>query len=213
MHRKDLLEIFPGYDYLNPKQPYLLDYRRPDNITGKQMEAFHFFWSKRMCIETGKIGLSLITPHIPNCLCVSNKEGSGVHIVHDLSSIDKLFLPESISLILASACLPLLPCTRLPESASAEEKRLLYCKGEEIIPTIKAWSKVLSKDGVLAAVLIDEQFARQAGFSLFEKGPFRHVWSAEKFCGLIEDLKDTFEVVEFNNLHNHFSFNVVLKKL
>ena len=214
LHRIDLLKQFPKYDYGNPKSPWLLDYRRSDNITASQMASFHYFWASKMCVDTGHIGISLVMPGIPYCLCVSPRTGGGVHIISPMENLVNLFQPESVSLIIVSSAVSMLPCSSLPKDTTPEVRQRRFCKAEEIVPILREWGGLLIPEGVMIANLIDESFVREAGWNLFEKDTqIQHVFTPRRFEDyIITPLLDVLEIEELNNMANHFSFNVVLKR-
>lgn len=214
LHRLDLLKQFPKYDYGNPKSSWLTDYRRPDNITASQMASFHYYWSSKMCGDSGHIGISLVMPGMPYCVCVSPHSGSGVHIISPLENLVNIFQPESVSLIIISSAVSMLPCQSLPENAPPEVRQRRFCKGEELISILREWANLLIPEGVMIANLIDEFFAREAGWSLFQKDPqIKHIWTAKRFEEyIINPMSDIFEIEELNSMCNHFSFQSVLRK-
>ena len=214
LHRLDLLKEFPGYQYFDPQKSWLLDYRRSDNTTAAQMESFHFYWAHKMCSDTGYMGLSLLIPNIPYCLCVAPQPGGGVHIVSSVENLAKLIEPESISLLIISSAITLLPCQSLPKDASLEIRKRRFCVGEETVPVLREWASLLMSHGVMIANLIDEAIAREAGWSLFQKDPhIQHSWSPRRFEEhIVSSLLDLCEIEEINSLGNHFSFQVVLRK-
>lgn len=217
LHRLDLLKQFPRYDYSNPKSAWLLDYRRSNNITASQMASFHYFWASKMCGDTGHIGISLVMPGIPYCLCVSPRTGGGVHIISPLENLVNLFQPESVSLIIISSAVSMLPCSLfsfLPKSPTPEARQRRFCKAEEIVPILREWANLLVPEGVMIANLIDESFVREAGWNLFEKDPqIQHVFTPRRFEDyIIAPLLDVLEIEELNSMCNHFSFQSILKK-
>lgn len=214
LHRLDLLKQFPKYDYSNPKSAWLLDYRRSDNITAAQMASFHYFWASKMCGDTGQIGVSLVVPGIPYCLCVAPRAGSGVHIISPLENLVNLFQPESVSLIIISSAVSLLPCASLLKDATPEVRQRRFCKAKEMVPVLREWASLLIPEGVIIANLIDESFVREAGWNLFEKDPqIQHVFTPRRFKEyIIAPLADMLEIEELNSMCNHFSFQSVLRK-
>lgn len=214
LHRLDLLKEFPKYDYGNPKEPWRTDYRRGDNNTAAQIQAFHYYWSNKICDDTGHIGISLLMPSIPCCLCVAPRPGTGAHIVSPIENLVNLIRPESISLIIVSSALSILPCHSLPKDTSPEPRKRRSCSGEEILPVLQEWASLLMPGGVMIANLIDAAIAREAGWSLFDKDPqIQHSWSPRRFEeNIVKPMLISFELEEFNNMGNHFSFNCVLRK-
>lgn len=214
LHRLDLLKEFPEYNYGFPREPWKTDYRRADNNTAAQIMSFHYRWANKMCGDTGYIGISLLMPGIPYCLCVAPKPGSGVHIVSPVENLVNLIQPGSISLIIVSSALSILPCQSLPKNAPPEVRKRRFCSGEEILPVLREWAILLMPDGVMIANLIHEAIAREAGWSLFQKDPqIQHVFSPWRFEEhIVKPMVDLFELEEINSMGNYFSFQVVLRK-
>lgn len=215
LHRLDLLKEFPKYDYAAPRQAWLIDYRRADNMTASQIQAFHYYHANKMCGDTGLVGVSLIMPSIPYCLCVAPKPGTGVHVVSPIENLVNLVEPGSLPIIIISSAISLLKCQSVPEDATPEVRKRRACPGAEIIPILREWSNLLMPEGVMIANLIDEAIAREAGWSLFQKDPnIRHSWSPSRFEEhIIGPLSDVLTLEEFNNLGNNLTFQAVLRKI
>lgn len=213
LHRTDLLKLFPDYKYDEPNEPWKLNYQRADNITGHQLAAFHFRWACNMGADSAKPGLSINIAGVPYCLCVADKSEKGVHLVTPSENLINLFQPQSFPLIIISSAISLLRCGRVTANATPEEKMRRWCPGDEIIPVLREWATLLIPDGVMVAVIVDEAYAREAGWSLFEKGEFQHVWTAKRFEEyIVGGLYDLFDLEEFNNMGNRFAFNCVLRR-
>ena len=168
-----------------------------------------------MGADTGRVGLSINIPNLPYCICVSQKPDKGTHIVSDPKNLVNLFESESIPFLIASSAISLLSCHNLPEDASPEKRQRRFCSGEEILPILRDWIDLLLPGGVMITALIDENYAREGGWSLFQKTPdICHVWTASRFEEyIIKPLLSVVEIEEFNNFHNHFAFNLVLRRI
>lgn len=207
LHRQDLLDLFPNYEYWNPTEPWRIDYRRSNTIAPQQIQAFHYYWATRMG-QNGHLGLSFFTPNLPHCLCVDSEYKSDVHCVLDPERNIEFFQQPRFALIVGSAAIPLLYCYS-QYGPHAQQP----CSGKEIIPILQEWAKVLFPGGILIAAIIDNTHSFQQGWDLQQKGGYRHVWTSAQFYDIIlTKIDQTFEIVEFDTFHNHFAFNVVLKK-
>lgn len=214
LHKLDLLSKFPGYKYFAPKESWLLDYRRADNITALQMICFHYYWANKMCGDSGYMGISMLMAGIPYCLCISPQSSLGVHLVAPIETLGNSIQPESISLLIISSAISLLPCQFLSIDAPPEVRKRRFCSGEEIILTLREWANLLIPGGAMIANLIDEGIAREAGWSLFQKdNRLQHAWTPKRFEErIVMPMLDLFELDEINSMGNHFSFQIVLRK-
>ena len=214
LHRLDLLKEFPKYDYRVPREPWRTEYRRADNNTAAQIQTFHYYWATKMCGDYGHMGISLLMPNLPYCLCVAPQPGSGVHIVSPVETLTAILQPASASLIIISSAVSLLACQSLPKEALPEIRKRRFCTGEETLPMLREWASLLMPGGVMIANLIDEAIARGAGWSLFQKDSrLQHAWTPKRFEEyIVKPVLDLFELEEINSMGNHFSFQVVLRK-
>lgn len=214
LHRLDLLKQFPQYDYGNPQEPWRTEYRRSDNNTAAQIQAFHYYWATKMCRDFGHVGISLLMPGIPYCLCIAPEPSGGVHIVSPIENLTTIIQPESVSFIIISSAVSLLPCQVLPKDAPPEVRKRRFCTGEETLPILREWARLLMPGGVMIANLINENIAREAGWSLFQKdNRLQHAWTPKRFEEyIVKPMSDLFELDEINSMGNHFSFQIVLRK-
>ena len=197
-----LLDLFPNFDYRQPKSPWLLDYRLSNNITGAQMTAFHYYWAVGVCQSAQMPGLSLVTPRLPYCLCVSSDpKREGVQIFAEPKTAWKLFEPGSFPLLVVSAALPLLPCETLPQAATPEERQRARCNGNEVVKTMTQWASLLIPKGVMIGILLDETYAREGGWNIFSKGSPQHAWTPERFEKyIVKPLGDVLDLMELDTL-------------
>ena len=80
--------------------------------------------------------------------------------------------------------------------------------------TVRRWLTLLKPGGILAAIILDEQYAKEAGGSLLEIKQFSHTWSASRFLRyVLEPLGADAVLEEFDTLKNNFAFDVVLRKV
>lgn len=214
LHRLDLLREFPKYNYGNPREPWRTDYRRADNNTAAQIQAFHYYWANKMCGDSGYMGISLLMAGIPYCLCISPQPSPGVHLTSPIETLGNSIQPESIALLIVSSALSLLPCQFLSIDAPPAVRKRRFCSGEEIIPMLREWANVLISGGAMIANLVDEGIAREAGWSLFQKdNRLQHAWTPKRFEEyIVKPMLDLLELEEINSMGNHFSFQIVLRK-
>jgi len=214
LHSSVLLSHFPDYKYNDSIRPWLIDYRRSDNIVGHQLAAFHYYWAAKMCANTGLIGLSFNVPRIPYCLHIGGQEADDVHI--KTVTIYNELESESFSLVIASSVISQFKCNQLPSDASSSDRIRKLCHGGEIMEELSELGKLLMPEGRMIAALPNEKYAKEAGWSLFQKGNLQHVWTDTQFESNIINpflaANENFELEEWNNLHNRFAFNIVLRK-
>lgn len=193
-------------DYHNGAHPHLIDYRIKANrpFVAAQLAAFPYYWAKKMCQESGETALSLGTPGLPYCLTVLPEKGKeGSHVFNQPSSVHLVFEPESFPLIICSAAIPALPCTGIRGT----------CTGSELVGTIRKWLTLLKPGGILAAIILDEKYAKEAGGSLLEIEGFCHTFTSPRFLRyVLEPLGDAAALEEYDTLQNNFAFDCVLRK-
>lgn len=199
-----LLDEFPNYDYRHPKHPWLLTYRKAQQGTaGLQIQAFHYWWA----IESGKsgqIGLSLLTPNLPFCLCVGDSNAENIHLQADPLMAHELLRKSPFPLIVTSAVIPYVPCL---------QKNTARCQGQEAIDRLVLWAELLNPGGRVIGVLFDEHYANKNGWQVKEKIKATHTWTANQFYQQLLPLAEDgiFQIEEFDTLKNEFAFNFVLR--
>lgn len=217
-YRRAYLEaVFPGYDPHACTTPWLLDYRgdaESKKLISWQLQSFHYFQAITACAEEAEPGLSLKTPSIPFTLCASDERGPGVHVFVKPEHVAKVFEPSTFPFILVSAALPSLPCTELPPDARPEQRIARRCRGAELLPTLRNWLGLLKPGGVLAAIILDEARAREAGGSLLTLNTqWTHTWTPAQFQStLLEPVADLAEIEALDTLGNNFAFDIVLRR-
>ena len=201
-----LFQLFPQYDYNNPKRPWDLHCRDSTGIRNCawQMKAFHYWWVMKQCHETGEVGLAINIENIPFCVMADNRESAG-HVFAQHGSVHKLFNGNKFPLVIASAVIPFYPC------ASSNPQN---CEGPEVANIIHSLATTLKPDGVLIAAVMDDTGPRHEGRSLKDSAQFTHTWTAKQFERSVLAKIDTaiLEVQEFDTLRNDMSYNVVLRK-
>ena len=211
-----LLEHFPNFDYRHSKEPWRMDATRLDSLADLQIQAFHYYWTLD-ATKNGNIGLSLVTPCLPFCFTLSNKDQALAHRYDLPTSLEWLFAPHSFSCLVVSATLPHVFCTTTPLPADKKERKKARCQGEEIVGVLQKWSRVLAPQGVLLGVLFDNTASlRYRGTDLIEELDFQHAWSASSFylhvlCPLLV-AEPEFKIEEFDTLKNNLAFNFVVRR-
>lgn len=200
-------EFFPDFDYHNPRPEVWerRDFRRPDNIMGHQQRAVTCFWALKQCSPTD-LGLDLGSPKglTPYCLAVDVFGNGAEHpfyggryladVAHD--AVDVSIFPENA----------------WPYIASNHSIEHMPADGDEgVIDLLVRWIALLRQGGVLAMVVPDNDYFDV----LASDRDHKHAWGAKDFRPRVLDRvleKTSVELVEYNGLDNHFSFNVVLRK-
>jgi len=202
-------EIFPGFDYRNPRPEICprLDFRRMDNVVGFQQRAVTNYWALKMCSPID-LGIDFGSPKglTPHCICVDLFGNGKPHPVYGgarycadvaISATDVTHFPEDAWPYIAS-------------NHSLEHMRV---PGGDagIVDLLVRWTSLLRQGGVLAMVIPDND---HIDVLAVDKD---HVsaWGAKDFRRRVLDkllVKRHLEVVEYDTLQNHFSFNVILRK-
>lgn len=187
-----ILALFPNFDYRKCISPERLDYRRLDNVVGWQQRAFLVYWAVKMCedgkgtgIEFGAGGIN--TPFVIN----TDKYGDNSHMRIDAESDEDLnqFQNGEFDLILAS---------HLIEHLSVDIETLFH----------RHWLRILKHNGIVAGIIPDDQY----GDTMSYDPTHRQHWSALEFRKILERMDKAMEILEYDNLNNHFSFNFVAKR-
>jgi SAM-dependent methyltransferase len=208
-------ELFPGFDYHNPAPGVRerFDFRRPDNVTGHQQRAFSCFWAKTKCGPLD-LGLDMGSPKgmTPYCVHVDVFGEGKAHpfygggrylsdVVYDASRVGApnlpvLFPEDSVPLVVANHSLEHMPA---------------HGGMGDVVSLLERWWKLLRGGGVFAAILPDQKH-----FDVMASDK-DHKWAPDSrtFRQLVLDPlvnRTGADLVEYDTLDNHFSFNVVLRK-
>jgi len=197
---EELLQWFPEYDYAHPLEPEKMDYRRPDNLTGYQQRCFIVKWAIEQCGRTGNVGLDIgsFGVHTPYCLSTDKFSTEHHPDYRGGQCIPQLKLSgEDLSLI-GDATIPLITGNHVMEHLSGD-----------LVTILRHWHTKLIPGGIVAQVIPDNAYS-----DVFAMDPTHtHNYSSSEFKEFIlEEVKDIYDIVEFDSFDNHFSFNVVLKK-
>lgn len=195
-----LLEFFEDYDYRKPRQEGKLDYRNPDNWVGYQQRAFLVWWALECCGKIGKVGIDIGSAAIQTPYCLStDKFMAGEHPVYggEYSNSQLKLSGEDLSLI-GDGTIPLITGNHILEHLPGDLVKILN----------EQWIPKLSSGGVIAQIMPDGQFVNILAIDSDHKQSY----TANDFeFYVLRKLKNV-EVIEFNTLDNHFSFNLVVRK-
>ena len=209
-----VVEWFPGYHYWEPAgdRAVLCDMRDPRNQVGHQQRAFTTWWALRCC---GPLDLGLdLGSHrglTPLCVHVDLHYGAGrPHPIYGGEAPSDVVADASRLSVFPTGAFPLVVSNHSLEHMPAGRGGLV---GDEAVVAMlrDEWLRVLRPGGHLAAVVPDD-----AHFDVMASDrDHRHAWSHEDFRQRVLDplvAQTGAEVVEFDTLDNHFSFNFVLRK-
>lgn len=201
-------EFFPGFDYRNPSPGIRerCDMRRPDNVVGHQQRAFSTYWAVKQCSPTD-LGLDLGSPRglTPYCVSVDVFGDGSPHPFYGGGR----YLADVVRDATDVSCFPNDAWPLVNSNHSLEHIPVAGDNG--IIEVLERWYGLLKQGGVLAMIVPDN-----AHFDVMasDKNHY-HAWSHADFRPRVLDelLRRTrAELVEYDTLQNHFSFDVVLKR-
>jgi hypothetical protein len=205
-------KFFPGFDYKNPAgdRSVLCDMRNPGNQVGEQQRAFQVWWALETCgpLDLG-LDIGSCKGLTPFCSHVDLYGMGGAHPFSpegygygsDYKS-DVVWDARRIHEIVPQASLPFI-----------SSNHSLEHMGDDIVELLVRWIGRLRHNGILALVVPDN-----AHFDVLASDrDHKHAWSAASFKRdvLARILtRCEVELVEFDTFNNnHFSFNIVLRKL
>lgn len=194
-----LLDYFPEYDYRRPNQPERLDYSRPDNITEYQQRTFNVWWAIQQCGKTGNVGLEIGSggKHTPWCLS-TDLYSTDSHPIYGSACHPHMIVDGAKTLPFKSEIFSLVLANHVVEHLEGDTKKIL-----------REWLRVLKPNGVIAAVLPDQQYNDVLAIDRDHK----HAWTANEFLNdIIKPLQDSVIIEEFDTLQNKFSYEIVLRK-
>lgn len=205
---------FPDFDYRNPSPEMraLCDMRRPDNVVGYQQRAVTCYWAVQKC-AANDLGLDLGSPRglTPYCMHVDVFGDGRVHPFYGGGR----YLADVVADAGDPAALSrIFPADAFPYIASNHSLEHMPAAGDDgIVILLRAWMKLLRKDGILAMVVPDNDHWDVMASDKDHK----HAWGASNFRQrvlnkLLEHDSSWIELVEFDTLKNYFSFDVILKR-
>ena len=206
---EEVQKYFPGFDYKNPSgdRSVLCDMRNPGNMVGHQQRAFSVHWALKTCSPTD-LGLDLGSPRglTPYCVHVDIFGNGRSHpfygggrylsdVVYDAARAPEIF-----------------PQDTFPFISSNHSLEHMAASGDDgIVSLLHGWLALLRQGGILAMIVPDNDH-----FDVMKSDKdHRHAWGARDFRPRVLDkllAQNTSELLDYNTLQNHFSFDVVLRK-
>lgn len=203
-------KYFPGFDYRNPvgNRDEICDMRSPKNMVGHQQRAFSVWWALQTCSPTD-LGLDLGSPRglTPHCIHVDIFGDGRVHPFYGGG-------PYRADVVWdAAKAIEIFPTGTFPFIGSNHSLEHMKVQGDAaIVDVLSSWLSLLRPGGILAMIVPDN-----AHFDVLASDKdHSHAWSATDFRPRVLDpllALGTSELIEHDTLNNHFSFNVVLKKI
>ena len=202
---------FPDFDYNAPSgdRNVLCDMRNPGNMVGHQQRAVTTYWAIETCGPLD-LGLDIGSPKGMTPLCVHvDLWGSGEsHPFYGGGAYlsDLIAAGEDVDSLVPKNSLPFIASNHSLEHMGSPEG------GDgAIVDLLGRWTALLRPGGVLAMVIPDNDHNDVLKMDRDHK----HAWGAKDFqprilAPLLE--KVSCEVIGFDTLNNHFSFDVILRK-
>lgn len=216
----EVQKYFPDFDYRKPVPGTIVDMRDPKNVTGHQQRAFTTYWALQTCGPL-QLGIDMGSPKglTPYCVHVDVFGNGRPHPFYPGGAYyADLALDAADSRELA--CLPM---GAWPYIASNHSLEHMPARAESgaigdagIVQCLRRWLQLLRPGGLLAMIIPDN-----AHFDVMKSDPdHKHAWSHTDFVPRVLDplgnscVKNgmPMEVVEYDTLDNHFSFNVLLRR-
>lgn len=218
----DVQKCFPGFWYAHPAPGVQVSMRAGEgNACGHQQRAVTTWWALKMC-DPMQLGLDLgahqgLTPY---CIHVDKfYTGAAEHPFYGGLGRGHVIADAADLSMIPSESVPYLASNHSLEHMGAE--RFGGGEGGILRMIVEEWLRVLRPDGILAMVVPDNAFWDV----LKSDRDHKHAWSStdRDFRGgrgnnfrraILEPVlaAGTTDLVEYNTLDNHFSFNVVLRK-
>ena len=222
-----VLSYYPSYDIDHKSNLVIEDYRNPKNCVGHTQRSWLQYWCLRAFVESGGIiGIDLGSGGVNHAGCLSTdmigngetpEYGGVMRGVHEKVNAADLsrYGDNSFSCVIGNHIIEHLTCRYAWHGISTEQKIRMHCSGIEVVDIIQNhWLRIIRQGGYLATIFPDNQYAQEAGSSVFEQDPgHQHAWSAHEFQAYVISRLHNVEVVEYNTFLNNFSCNTLLKKL
>jgi hypothetical protein len=196
-----LLEFFDAYDYRRPLvEESRLDYRLPDNVVGHQQRCVNVWWAIEQCWRTGGVGLEVGSGgvHTPWCLSTDGYSGES-HPTYGGTCRPHMVAPGEDLSVFADGSFSLVLGNHVVEHLDGDAAEILRAH----------WLRVLRPGGILAVVLPDQEHVDVMRID----ASHRHAWTAAEFLDrVVGRLLDVGEIIEFDTLQNHFSYQAVLRR-
>lgn len=207
-----VLPFFPDYKYWAPAADrdvppsVLRDMRHPKNAVGHQQRALTVYWALRMC---GPLDLGLdVGSHrglTPYCVHVDLYGDGRVHPFYGGGPYRSDVVADAMKLsVFPSDTFPLVASNHSLEHMPGDDGAIVNMLRNE-------WLRVLRPGGVLAMCVPDNDH-----FDVMASDKdHKNAWGARDFRPRVLDrvlAGGGVELIEYDTLDNHFSFNVVLRK-
>jgi hypothetical protein len=201
-------DFYPDFDYHSPAKDreVIRDMSDPRNVTGHQQRAVTIWWALKMCSPID-LGLDIGSHRglTPFCIHIDRfYDGKTPHpsyggvlsadVVMDCTRLDGIFPPATFPYIASNHSLEHMPGNDI-----------------QIVDILASWMCLLRHGGVLAMVIPDN-----AHFPVLQSDPdHKNAWSHIDFRPRVLNplfARGGVEIVEYDTLDNHYSFQVVLRK-
>ena len=191
----DTLEKIPGLRYWDVQSEDRF-YASPTNLVGHQQRAFDFYWSVKLGVERGGCCLGVGTAGVNGPATLGTDKYPGT---------DPCFMPHMLW------CPDAEESPFLPASFEGLLLNHVFEHFEDQEQTLRGLMRLLRIEGCLCMILPDMAFLQRG-----ETDPTHtREFAAQEFYDWLEGDRTgcVYDIIEFNTLDNHFSFNVVLRRL
>lgn len=198
-------DYFPDFDYRTcvGDRSVICDMSNPKNMVGHQQRAVTIFWALEMCGPTD-LGLDIGSHRglTPFCMHVDKfYDGKNPHpiyggvisadVVVDGTQLEAIFPPNTFPYLCSNHSLEHMP--------------------GDIVELLSSWLRLLRPGGILAMVVPDNDY-----WPVLQSDPdHKNAWGHIDFLPRVLDpllARGGVEIVEYNTLDNHYSFDVILRK-
>ena len=211
-------DCFPRFDYRKPAPGVVVDYRSADNKVGHQQRCFTAWWALHECSHLD-LGLDIGSPRglTPLCIAIDKFcDGKNPHPVYGgMASADVVGEGSDLSMF---------PSRTFPYICSNHSLEHMPGTDMDIVEMLLRWLDLLRPGGVLALVIPDSDWFDVLGSDPDHKprgGPPRwgrpdSSWGHSDFPERVLDAvlgRSGAQLLEYDTFQNHFSFNVVVRKV
>ena len=194
----DIVDIYSErWNYLKQYIPDLdynkinTDYRDLNNIVGHQQRAFAIYWAIKEYERTGGIGLEPGCGQAISPYCIGTDFYSG----SNHPQYGGAYWPHV-------RCLGEMLPFKNESFGFIISHHSLNCMARH---AFKEWLRVLKRGGRMVIVIPDKKYDP-------ENSSYITYYSAEEFKNILGQILDV-KIIEYDTLHNNFSFNIVIEKL
>jgi SAM-dependent methyltransferase len=201
-------EYFPDFDYKKPKgdRAVLCDFRNPGNMVGHQQRAFSVYWALKKCSPTD-LGLDIGSPKglTPYCIHVDLFGDGQVHPYYGGGPYFSDVVGD------AGKEMPF-PKGGFPYITSNHSLEHMGPAGDDAaIAVLERWVGLLRPDGILAAILPDNDLWDTMAGDKDHKHAWGHSDFSARILGRVMDSTKC-DLIAYNELDNNFSFDFVIQK-